>query len=886
MRPKERAIMNHPAKFEKNLSRFTQLCPDSAESVKNADCSHLSFCKTEKGEDNLKNASWTAQPYFYNQNGAIEGLKEWLSDQLIIAEETILIYGVGLGYHYEIFKPWLKKIPKRLLIFIDDDPAVWHRFLEGSLAEEIMADSQVMLIDFKYPGYDHWNDFRSKFKWFITSSSLRLTKSFVLESYCINRKTETQLIMTQLTYLIEQARKFTKEMVVHPFMLFYNYFKNILTLPSNDTLTHNLKNKLKGLPFIVCGAGPSLAKVMPLLNDLRDKAVIFAAGTAMNIMTRRGVRPHFGASVDPMEIQESRILSSLAYEIPQVLIPRFYFAATPHLHGPLMFYNLFGGSSCCTWFDKELKLPHDRFAVGISTSTVACAMAAFFGTDLLILLGMDLAFIEGERYSTGVTIHPTTKPEPSKNPLLPGPKKLERHNIKGEVVNTHDLWLKESDFYKQYVGNYPHISLINCTDEGLKIDEVPTIPFDEVEKRRLTRSYDVQNWIHYAIQSSEPPKVTADEVLAALEKWKASLDVCRDFFTEKYKEAPLSSVEEEPAFKYSLKVLVEVYDEVTESEITKFDLYPHNFTEERKKEIREERELSRGKFLQPVIQEQLLAITNTIEDYRNTKRNELAKDLIKPVAYTSTDIYRYENGQIEIHDEELGIDFKESFTPTEIFKTLHKNGSIEKEMLYHGTELHGPSSFYNESGFLLARGWFIHGKRSGKSVQYYRTGDLYSIQRYLNGLPHGIQEYYYPNGQLKTKINYNNGAIEGELILYYPEGTMKKRQFFHDGLLNGIEEIWTPDGLLVVQAEYKNNLPTGTTKVWHANGQLAKEVTFYGHPQNFDMVTWDDKGKLIEKKLYLPPSPFEGLHEISKDLQKSFDELSEKIQKLKKIKPS
>lgn len=868
--------------FENNLKRFACLCPDSVERVKNADCSHLSFCKSEKGEDNLKNSRWPSHPYYYNQKGITDSLTAWFENQLIISEEIVLIYGIGLGYHYQFFKDWLKQNPKRFLVLIDDDPAVWHRFLEGSLATEIMADSQVILIDFKSPEYDQWNDFRNKFRWVITSSSLKPTKIFAAESYTVHRASECELIMRQLSYLIEQASKFAREMISNPGMLYYNYFKNMLVLPQCDTITHNIQTKLKGLPFIICGAGPSLAKVMPLLDDLRDKAVIFAAGTAMNILTRRGLRPHFGGSVDPMEIQESRIMSSIAYEIPHIFIPRFFYGATPHLHGPLLFHNLFGGSLCSSWFSSELGLPDDRWNLGISTSTVATTMAAVFGTELVILLGMDLAYTQGERYSEGVTSHPTSNPQPPKNPLLPKQNVVERYNIKGDVITTQPLWITESEFYKRFIGNFPHVSLINCTDQGLKIDEVPTLPFSDVAKRRLTRSYDIQNWIHFAIQSSEPPHVTEKQVLDSFEKWKTSLELCLELFSKNFVEPDIDTISEEPAFKYSLKIISDFFNEIAQAELNKFDLYPENYTEESKKAILEEKEKGRGNFLKPIIIAQLKVMNKVLDEYKNHPKEPVKAPTLKPTIHSATDLYRYENGEIVIQDDELGIHFKERFNPTETFKTTYPDGSTEKEMFYSGTDLHGPSSFYTESGLLLARGWFIHGKRSGKNLQYYRTGDLYSIQRFVEGKPHGIQEYYYPNGQLKTKIVYNKGLIEGELILYYPDGKMKKRQFFKNGQLNGVEEIWHSQGHLLVQAEYKDNLPTGTTKVWHPNGQLAKEVTFYGHPQNFDIVMWDDKGKMIQKKLYLPPSPFDGLNALSQDLQKSFNELSAKLENLKK----
>lgn len=877
--------MTNIQKFEQNLSLFSRFCPESVQKVRVAECTHLEFCRTDKGEENIRNINWTTSPYYYSQQGAIETLQASLDHYPLFSEDIIVIYGVGLGYHVEALKKWMQHDPRRLLVLIDDDPAVWRRFLESDQAEKVLTNTQVVLIDFKYPSYDQWNDFRNKFNWLISCSTVRRITCLPSDAYATNRPTECSLITTQFSHLFSSADNFTREMLAGKGDLFKNYFSNLLMIPHCRAISPQMNGKLADLPAIICGAGPSLGKQISQLNEFRDKAIIFAAGTAMNIVTRKGVRPHFGVSVDPHSIQESRIMSSVSYEIPQVLFPRFYRDATPYLHAPLIFYNLFGGSRCSTWFSEELVIPKEHFYTGISTSTVSTSLTAKYGSKLIILLGMDLAYIEGERYAMGVMRHPTKAPAPPPNPLIPEPRNVIRRNIKGDEIETKWLWILESEYYKTFVRLFPEISLINSTEEGLKIEEVSTIPLQEIAKRRLTRSYDIQNWIHAAIETSTDHHVTSEKVLNTLTKWMDSLKRCESYFQQEPTLRKTDEIIKEPAYEYSLRLISEKYDEITQPELNKFELFPEQYTSELKEKTLIDKERGRGEFLRPLIEVQIKALNDTIDKYHKQQLISKIAAPLFPSPEISDEGYSFKNQMLIIHDKNLGIDFSSDFIPTETLQNRYPNGAVEREMHYLNGELHGPSSFYSESGTLLARGWFLHGKRIGKSWQYYRNGSLYSLQRYFDGHPAGLHEYYYPDGNLKTRMNYLDGLLEGELLLFHSNGQMKKRQHFVKGMLEGSEEIWDEQGTLLVQAEYKNNLPTGISRVWHPNGQLAKEVVFYGDPQNFDITVWDEKGTLLHKKLYLPPSPFSGVNKLSEELQKNFEELTAKLENLKKIKP-
>ena len=193
--------------------------------------------------------------------------------------------------------------------------------------------------------------------------------------------------------------------------------------------------------------------------------------------------------------------------------------------------------------------------------------------------------------------------------------------------------------------------------------------------------------------------------------------------------------------------------------------------------------------------------------------------------------YSFENGIIQIKDPEMQISIEIPFEPQLLpeltendfgkgvkitrdeeghieeayiekngfmdgqYRLYYPSGSIKGEAYYLLGELHGPSSYYNEQGSLLAISWYVKGKQEGKTLQYYASGNLYSRQRYYNGEWHGLQEYYYEDGAKKTIMPYVHGRLHGQTLLYHDNGNLKREINFVDGKRKGVECHWNSDGL-------------------------------------------------------------------------------------------
>lgn len=201
----------------------------------------------------------------------------------------------------------------------------------------------------------------------------------------------------------------------------------------------------------------------------------------------------------------------------------------------------------------------------------------------------------------------------------------------------------------------------------------------------------------------------------------------------------------------------------------------------------------------------------------------------------------------------------------------YPSGARKSEAFYFKDQLHGPSSFYLESGELTSRSWFASGQRQGWVQQYYKGGRLYSVQGFCDDTPHGLHCTFYADGQPKSRISYQHGKLVGIARLFHSNGKLARRTCFQGGVRYGWDRHWSLQGHPLFEAQYINGVPQGRTRRWHPNGRLAEVLKFlepggrvetrqfsdngakisqgvYSDQVHYTLRAWDARGKLVEQR--------------------------------------
>ena len=160
----------------------------------------------------------------------------------------------------------------------------------------------------------------------------------------------------------------------------------------------SLAGPLAGMPMVIVGPGPSLARNVEQLKRLKDRAVICTFSRATQALAAAGVDPDLVLVLDPLDLR---------YHFDGVPVERIGALVLGLSVHPGMYelpverlFTFSGNSLIERWiadaFDEPLGVP-----TSASVATSAFSLARAWGCDPVILVGQDLAFPGGRIYASG-----------------------------------------------------------------------------------------------------------------------------------------------------------------------------------------------------------------------------------------------------------------------------------------------------------------------------------------------------------------------------------------------------------------------------------------------------------------------------------------------------
>jgi hypothetical protein len=151
----------------------------------------------------------------------------------------------------------------------------------------------------------------------------------------------------------------------------------------------DLKGAFSHIPALIVGAGPSLEKNCHLIKEFEKKALIFAAGSALNILD---VEPHFAASIDKAA-PHSQFKKHPFFKTPLCYQTRMNPPNFSFMQGPKL---LFPDASldAINWLYAE-----ESFDGGWTVGNFLTAVALHMGCSPIIFVGMDYCYAKNKKYA-------------------------------------------------------------------------------------------------------------------------------------------------------------------------------------------------------------------------------------------------------------------------------------------------------------------------------------------------------------------------------------------------------------------------------------------------------------------------------------------------------
>lgn len=509
-------------RLQKNLKSWKHAGPKETVFLQYVEDSSLQPCLTAKGEENLKRGDGEHVYYYHSNEGALDDAKEWFAKLNLNHADILFVYGVGLGYDYEAIRPWLKKKRNRRLIFLEDDLAVIRKLFESERGSRLISDPQVELHFFN--SLDDTQTALTELYWNFLSTRITIS---ALRSYAQHKEERYHLLKHKLYYDATLRHALLDEYLAFGLGFFRNFYPNLAFLPGSY-LGHQLAGSFKDVPAIICGAGPSLSKQLESLKDLKDRALILAGGSAMNVLNSHEIDPHFGAGIDPNFEQYNRLLSAKGYHLPYFFRNRMFHDALKLLKGPRLYIPGSGGYDVAKWFEEKLEIPHpiEELDEGYNVVNFCISIAKMLGCNPIICIGLDLAYTDMALYSSGVLEDSRVTSEEILNTDDLDTSAILRTDIYGKPTYTLWKWIAEAAWITKFSKDNPKINVINATEGGIGFEHVPNIPFKEVIEKQLKKRFNLEERIEREIAKTALTHVTIEKVEDAKQELKESLSRC------------------------------------------------------------------------------------------------------------------------------------------------------------------------------------------------------------------------------------------------------------------------------------------------------------------------------------------------------------------------
>ena len=304
------------------------------------------------------------------------------------------------------------------------------------------------------------------------------------------------------------------------------------------------KGALQGVPAIICGAGPSLAKELQVLKDKSDKAIIFAGGASLGVLTKAGVPCHITGGVDP-DPSWQRVKMEGSFEAPFFCQGRFSSDILHQVQGNALLVPSNPAYPLDVWLQGG-----ETFDGGWTVSTFLTSLATYMGCSPVIFAGMDLSY-ESAPYAL----------EEEKR-LLPG-------EIHWKGVRTKKDWVLSARFLEEVIASHPHARFYNSSS-GLEIEGATEASLSYLLEEELVKTYDVLGLVHTIPigAQKESHKHKFEELKESIDRSLASLKALVALFEKHYPQSPEDKgefvlhqldLEEESAYQLILAKAWEVW---------------------------------------------------------------------------------------------------------------------------------------------------------------------------------------------------------------------------------------------------------------------------------------------------------------------------------------
>jgi hypothetical protein len=439
--------------YERNTKLLSEYQPELFTAMQNHKSElefpnlNVGFGKNDKGEiDNV----------VINSNGNLfvvgkkEEAKTW-SDGVDTQAKTIIIFGLGMGWHIEYLA---EKYPDISIHVIEPDKRVLAHVMHIRDMENVFKKCKIY-VDTPV------SSVKGAMFNMLThplARGIALVPFYVAvyTEYCKNLYDESRKMLNDWAVMINTKRSLSDK-----------WYKNrIVNAKIPSVNAKSLMGKFKNIPGIIVGAAPSLQGQIEELRALQGKAVIIAASTAAEILKSHGIKPTFMFAIDQDPITSGQLHENMDGDVPLIFDGQV--AQNSLKYKGRKFQILLNVNRYTGMAIKDLPVLES----GPSVANVTMDLLYKLGCNPIMICGMDMSYTNNKLYCDGTKFN--------KDIAVDDGKLMKMQGMNGEICYTEPSFLSMRNWYEEYVKRIKPPAF-NCTAQGIPIEGIAQQKFSDFQ---------------------------------------------------------------------------------------------------------------------------------------------------------------------------------------------------------------------------------------------------------------------------------------------------------------------------------------------------------------------------------------------------------------------
>lgn len=437
----------------------------------------------------------------------------------------ILFYGMGMGYHIKAF---VDQYPGLSFSIYEPVPEVFYQFLCNADLKQMPLHLLKNIYIENCP--EDPNIFCGQYVRKISNSVMVIDLPAYRTIFPDKHKTffaEFEKQINERRLSVATNSTFQKRWTI-------NSLKNFIQVLNSPNILVEKKGYFRNKPAILVAAGPSLEEEIGNLRKIKEDglAYIFSVGTALNSLIQRQVYPHAACTYDPSEENQifcKEVLEKGIKSIPLIFGSTVGYETLAKYPGPKS-HMLISQDSLAAFYlnavnQERVESINDATTIAIITLQLLYKL----GFNPIILVGQNLAYLDGKNYTAGSTYpsQEAIQPEPNNAVLV--------KDVYGNEVFSNHSYIRMRQQIENYLSHYTDINIINTTKYGAHIEGTRFETLDTIISQLNHRVVE-DEWLEsekigydmeYLIKQNHIMNDAHAKVAQLLEKCKLNLDNVR-----------------------------------------------------------------------------------------------------------------------------------------------------------------------------------------------------------------------------------------------------------------------------------------------------------------------------------------------------------------------